>query len=169
MMLMKYDNIPDSAAIFSLLMYAFLGMAATIIYGTLLTANGNLKVLNITSAIAVVINISLNLVFIPKYQAFGAAIAAVFTQGFVGLSQFIFAARKFGFGLDTRLIFKLAVFIAGVVGLGLESLQLNAIWWVSLLSMMAASMVLAMALNLIELRSMIKLITNGDKVPEEAK
>ncbi len=130
MMLMDYDNISDSAAIYALLMFAFLGMAGTIIYGTLLTANGNLKILNITSAIAVIINISLNLIFIPKYQAYGAAIAAVFTQGFVGLSQFIFASRKFKFKFDLKLFFKLLVFGAGVVGLGLGSLQIENIWWV---------------------------------------
>lgn len=166
MMLMDYDNISESAAIYALLMFAFLGMAGTIIFGTLLTASGNLRILNITSAIAVVINITLNLILIPKYQTYGAAIAAVFTQGFVGLSQFIFASRKFNFGFDLKLIFKLLVFSAGVVGLGLGSLQLEHIWWVRFLGMVTASMILAMALNLIDLKSMIKLITNGEKAED---
>jgi len=166
MILMGYDYVNASAPIFCLLMYAFLGMAGTIIFGTLLTANGNLKILNITSAIAVVINITLNIILIPKYMAFGAAMSAVFTQGFVGLSQFVISARKFNFGIDLRLIFKILVFIGGVLGLGWGSLQINAIWWIRFLGMLSASIILAMALNLIDLKSMIKLIVNSDKVPE---
>jgi len=167
MLLMNYDEIRESAAIYSVLMFAFLGMAGTIIYGSLLTANGNLKILNITSGIAVVINITLNLILIPKYHAYGAAIAAVFTQGFVGLIQFIFAAKKFNFGLDPRLIFKLLVYFAGVLGLGLGSIQIDSSWWIRFLGMLAASIILAMALNLIDLKSMLRLIFNGDESSEK--
>lgn len=164
MELMNYEEVKDSAAIYSLLMFAFLGMAGTIIFGTLLTANGDLRALNITSAIAVVINITLNIIFIPKYMAYGAAISAVCTQGFVGLSQFFIASRKFNFGVDYRLIFKIMVFLSGVFGLGLGSLQIDAIWWIRFLGMISASMILAMALNLIELKSLLKLILSGDRV-----
>jgi len=164
MILMEYEEVVASASIYSLLMFAFLGMAGTIIYGTLLTANGNLKILNITSAIAVVINITLNIILIPKYMAFGAAITAVVTQSFVGFSQYVIAARKFKFGFDPKLIFKLAVFILGVLGLGLGSKQIEYLWWVRFLGMLTSSMILAMALNLIDLKSMIKLVFNGEEI-----
>ena len=166
MILMEYEEVVASASIYSLLMFAFLGMAGTIIYGTLLTANGNLRILNLTSAIALVINITLNIILIPKYMALGAAITAVVTQGFVGLSQYLIAARKFKFGVDPRLIFKLAVFILGVLGLGLGSKQIDYSWWVRFLGMLASSMILAMALNLIDLKSMIKLVFNGEEMRE---
>ena len=80
--MMNYEEVTASAQIYGILMYAFLGMAGTIIYGTLLTANGNLRALNITSAIAVVINIVLNLILIPKYQVLGAAIFGSCYPGF---------------------------------------------------------------------------------------
>ncbi len=163
MVLMDYQEITASAPIFAMLMYAFLGMAGTIIFGTLLTANGNLRELNITSAIAVAINITLNMILIPKYMAFGAAISAVITQSFVGLCQFIIAARKFKFGFDPRLIFRILVFLGGVIGLGFGSLQIDAIWWIRFIGMLGASVILAMALNLIELKSLIKLIINGER------
>jgi O-antigen/teichoic acid export membrane protein len=164
MELMGYPDFQESAPIYSMLMYAFLGMAATIIYGTLLTANGDLKILNITSAVAVLINVVLNFILIPRYQAYGAAISAVFAQLFVGLSQYFIASRRFRFGIDPRLIFKIIVFIGGVIGLGLGSLQVSATWWIRFLGMVTASMLLAMALNLIDLRAMIRLIVNGDEV-----
>ena len=92
---MNYEEVTASAQVYGVLMVAFLGMAGTIIFGTLLTANGNLKALNVTSALALVINIILNFILIPKYQILGAAYAAVITQGFVGFSQYFIAARKF--------------------------------------------------------------------------
>lgn len=165
MELMRYSEVEASAPIFCLLMYAFLGMAGTIIYGTLLTANGNLEELNIISAIAVVINIVLNIILIPKYLAYGAAISAIITQGFAGFSQYVIAARKFRFGLDPGLIFRVLVFIAGVFGLGYGSLQIDYTWWIRFTGMMAGSIILAMALNLIDLRSMIRLVLNGEKAP----
>ena len=167
MILMEYEEVLVSASIYSLLMFAFLGMAGTIIYGTLLTANGNLRILNILSGIAVAINVILNLILVPRYHALGAAISAVFTQGFAGLSQYIVASRKFRFGFDPKLLFKSSVYILGVLGLGLGSTQIDYIWWVRFLGVLTASIILAMALNIIDLKSMIKLILNGDSLKDK--
>jgi O-antigen/teichoic acid export membrane protein len=158
------QGIERSASAFSVLMFAFLGMASTIIYGTLLTANGNLGILNITSAAAVFINIVLNLLLIPKYMAVGAAIAAVSTQGFVGLTQYFIAAKKFGMKPNAQMIFKLAVFTAGVFALGLGSQEVNADWGLRFLGMITASIILAFALNLIDLKAMVKLVLNKSEL-----
>lgn len=155
-----YADMQLSAQTFSLLMFAFLGMAGTIIYGTLLTANGSLRELNITSAIAVGINLSLNLILIPRHGALGAAISAFFTQGFVGISQYIIAAITFRMHLDGRLIFKVLVFIAGTFGLGWGSLQLATDWIFQFLGLIGASVILALALNLINVKGMITLVLN---------
>ena len=164
MTLMQYNEILASSKIFSLLMIAFLGMAGTIIYGTLLTANGNLRELNVTSAIAVGINVIMNLILIPKYQALGAAYSALVTQGFVGLCQYAIAARKFKFRPNLNLTFKIMVFIAGVLGLGLGSLQINADWGIRFLGMIAASVILALSLNLINLKAMVRMVLNKSEI-----
>ncbi len=164
MILMEYKEIESSAVIFSVLMFAFLGMAGTIIYGTLLTANGSLRELNITSAIAVAINVTLNLILIPKYLALGAAISALLTQCFVGFSQYLIVSQKFKFRPNLNLTFKIAVFIAGVFGLGWGSVQINADWGFKFLGMIAASVILALALNLINLRAMIRLVLKKSEI-----
>ena len=46
--------------------------------------------------------------------------------------------------------------------MGFGSVQMEASWWIRLLGMMTASMILAMALNLIDLKAMIKLVINGE-------
>lgn len=158
-----YDhNIQESSAFFGILMFSFLGMAGTIIYGTLLTANGNLKVLNITSAIAVAINISLNLILIPRYQAFGAAVSCLVTQLFAGLSQFAITAVKFKFKVNYGLIVRLIIYIAGVILLAIGSHGLSLNWWISFIGMIAAAMIFAVLLNLINLRGMIRLIFSSE-------
>ncbi len=158
-----YDqNVQESSAFFGILMFSFLGMAGTIIYGTLLTANGNLKALNITSAIAVAINIVLNVILIPHYQAFGAAISCLATQVFAGFSQYVMTAVKIKFRLNNGLILRLVIYISGVILLGIGSPRLEIAWWMSFLGMITAAMILAMVLNLINIRGMARLIFSSE-------
>lgn len=164
MNLMAYNEIVASATIFSILMFAFLGMAGTIIYGTLLTANGNLRELNVTSAIAVAINIILNLILIPKYLAIGAAISSLVTQVFVGISQYFIVAQKFRLKPDMNLVFKIIVFTAGVFGLGLGSQQIQLDWGYRFFGMLTASVILALALNLINLKAMVRMVLNKSEI-----
>jgi O-antigen/teichoic acid export membrane protein len=57
------------------------------IWGTFLTAQGQLWRVNILFSAAIILNISLNLWLIRSYGAVGAAIAAVVTQSFVAVVQ----------------------------------------------------------------------------------
>ena len=60
----------QSGQVFGILMICFVFISTTYIFGTLLTANGNLKTLNKIAFGGVVLNIILNLILIPKYQAY---------------------------------------------------------------------------------------------------
>ena len=62
------QHLESSFKVFGILIFSFIGMCTTYIFGTLLTANGNLKALNIMASFGVVINITLNLLLIPKYM-----------------------------------------------------------------------------------------------------
>lgn len=152
------ENVAESASFFGIIMIAFLGMAGTIIYGTLLTANGNLRILNLTSAGALAINLILNLILIPKYQAFGAAISCLVTQGFVGFSQYVIAARKFKFGLDPKLIIRLVIYIVATILLGWATTVLDLNWKIEFIGMLAIAMVFASVLNLWDIRGMLSLV-----------
>jgi len=82
-----------SAKIFGILMIGFLFVSTSYIYGTLLTANNNLRQLNILAASTVLINVTLNLILIPRYQAFGAAISSLTSQGFYAILQVVLSIR----------------------------------------------------------------------------
>jgi O-antigen/teichoic acid export membrane protein len=166
--LLYEDHVAESASFFGILMMAFLGMAGTIIFGTLLTANGNLKELNITSAIAVGINLILNLILIPKYYAFGAAISCLVTQFFAGFSQFLISARIFRFTWDPKLFTRVMIYLVAVILMGIGSTWVELSWWIALLGFLGLSMVLAVFLDLISLRAMLLMVRgNGSQRGQE--
>lgn len=74
------DNINKAAVSFGYLILAFIPISVTYIFGTLLTANGSLKQLNIMALGGLILNVILNILFIPKFKAEGAAIATLITQ-----------------------------------------------------------------------------------------
>ncbi len=79
--------------VFGWVILCFIPLCFMYIFGTLLTANASLKILNILAIIALITNFGLNLVLIPKYQALGAAYAAVITQTFIGITNCYFAYK----------------------------------------------------------------------------
>jgi len=96
-LLYKGNNINESSHVFRILMCCFVPISSTYIFGTLLTANGNLKQLNIMASMGMAINIILNVILIPKYQAAGAAISSISTQLLMALTQIIMTQRIFRF------------------------------------------------------------------------
>lgn len=103
-----------SAQVFSLIICSFLPYTFMYLFGTLLTAHGNLKQLIVLSFIALIINIGLNYFLIPTYKAYGAAISALVTNAFVAISNTFAAYQirgiKFDFNYAIKVIF-LSVFV----------------------------------------------------------
>ena len=97
-------------------MIGFIGISINFIFGTLLTANGNLKQLSYISLIAIVINLVLNFTLIPEFGAQGAAITMCITQCFVAISQFVLAKIKIAFPIYFRHVLPYIVFICALVG-----------------------------------------------------
>jgi O-antigen/teichoic acid export membrane protein len=108
--LMYHEAEMRSPEIFSVLMGGFVFISISYIYGTLLTANRNLKQLNLLAGITVVLNIGLNLLLIPVYKAYGAAIASISSQAFYAISQILIAHKIVGISLNLRFYGKLLFF-----------------------------------------------------------
>lgn len=90
------NDVSATVPSFQFLMWSFVGMCITLIYGTLLTANGNLRYLNQISLVGVLVNIILNAFLIPSYGAAGAAFATLVTQSMIALLQLVYCHAKFG-------------------------------------------------------------------------
>lgn len=84
---------PDAQLIstitFGALILSFVPVSLTYIYGTLLTANGSLKALNIMAFGGLIFNFVLNVILIQSQYAFGAAIATLCTQVLTAIVQII--------------------------------------------------------------------------------
>lgn len=111
-----YSNaIAESIPSFQWLMWSFIGMCISLIYGTLLTANGDLRTLNIISILGILINIGLNLYLIPKYGASGAAFATLCTQGLTAVAQLYVAHKNFHIAFPWLQFLRYAGFIAYLI------------------------------------------------------
>ncbi len=131
-------HVEESAKIFGLLMMSFVAIAIIYIFGTLLTANDNLKQLNIIAAIGIGLNILLNLIFINALDAYGAAISSMTTQFLTAIIQLIMAQRIFKFKMNYRLINSLLMFAAGVIAINYGSKMLPLNWMISFSIMVIA-------------------------------
>ncbi len=83
----------EANRVFGWIILSFIPMAMMYIYGTLLTANANLKTLILLAGIGLLMNMLLNFILIPPYKALGAAIATLTTQAFIGLSNWLTAKK----------------------------------------------------------------------------
>jgi O-antigen/teichoic acid export membrane protein len=97
-------------------MGGFVFISLSYIYGTLLTANHNLKQLNLLAGATVVLNISLNLLLIPAFKAYGAAIASIASQAFYAIGQVILAHRLIRLDLGVSVFGRLLLY--GLIILG---------------------------------------------------
>jgi len=100
---------------FQLLMWSFIGMCSTVIFGTLLTAKGELFFLNVSSAVGILVNFALNYFLIPKYGANGAAVATLFTQSIVSIVQFIYCMRTLHLPFSPRIAGQFILFSTALV------------------------------------------------------
>ncbi len=149
-----------SSKVFVLTILSFIPMSAMYIYGTFLTAAGEMKILNITSALGVVLNFTGNMLLIPYYGVEAAALMSVITQCFVCAFQIAYARIKFKLHLSNILISKyvasLLLFLACSYFLQLTSLS----WILQIMVSCCAAMIAAIALKAIPLPSVFKLFSN---------
>ena len=150
----------QSVQLFSVLMFCFVCISTTYIFGTLLTANGNLKTLNILAGAAVFINIGLNLIFIPRWQALGSAMASLITQLIVSIAQIIISKKKFGFTFNLIGYTQYIGFVVGVLTIAYFA-NLYVLNWVSaILVFTITSIIFALSIQMIPLKQMIYIVKN---------
>ncbi|HPE77757.1 MAG TPA: polysaccharide biosynthesis C-terminal domain-containing protein [Draconibacterium sp.] len=159
MEVLYHSNTEHSSELLGILMTGFIGIATTYVFGTLLTANGSLKQLNIMAFVGMVINVSLNLILIPRYQAFGSAYASLFTQIITAGAQVILAVLIFKLKPNYLFLLKLAAFASVTVILAEVSLRIEN-WFYGYLFLIAASVFFAFILRLFNILDLYKFIRN---------
>jgi O-antigen/teichoic acid export membrane protein len=168
MKLLYWEDFERSAEVFKLLMGGFAAVSTTYIFGTLLTANGNLKQLNIISFIGLLINFSMNMILIPRLMAVGSAYASLVTQFFIAIMQVIIVQKIFKFKINYRYLLTLLFFVIGVILLNFisKAVDLRQLgigtsgnsWLLNFFLMIVLSIGFAAALKLVNLKSMLLIL-----------
>jgi O-antigen/teichoic acid export membrane protein len=170
-MILLYDkeHLGAVTTVFPILMSCFIAISTTYVFGSLLTANGNLRELNIVAFCGMLINVTLNLFFIEvlKMDAIGTAISSLVTQGLTALAQVLIVRRIFKFKVNYRLLTTLVVYTAGVVALAnvahtyfLRPATATG-WVIGFVIMAATSLAWAFAIRLISIKGMFRILKYG--------
>ena len=149
MNLMYKEHVASSSNLFGLLMIGFAGISTTYIFGTLLTANGNLRQLNLMALTGVAVNVVLNYILIPRYFALGSAIASMVTQIYTAVFQVILSQRLLNLKVNYRLISRLSVFTLILISAGVLVKQSYIHWYYELAIVALISASAAFGLKLI--------------------
>lgn len=158
MQLLYHEHAELSSMPFGLMMFTFGAVSTSYIYGTLLTANNNTRYLNIIASISVVLNITLNLALIPRYDVIGAAVAGLVTQSISAILQVIVAYRLFRLKVDLKYLLSIFISLGFSFTLTWLSHFLPSGWIAQFLLCSLICMVLAFVLKLINLKSLFMII-----------
>ncbi|TNE79496.1 MAG: hypothetical protein EP332_10520 [Bacteroidetes bacterium] len=158
--LMYKHNQEAGGPLFGFLMLNFIPMAFGYIFGTLLTAKGEMKLLNLISVGGLALNLALNFWLIPKHGAMGATAATILTQSLVTISTIYFTCRFFKLGIYDFLSIRVISFVVSSIGVFYLVAKLEWSLWPSLVlaGLGAAAMsLLFRVFNWRELLDMIRL------------
>ncbi len=152
-------RIAQSACIFKLLMWSFVGVASNYIFGTLLTANNSLRTLNTIALLGLLLNFSLNWILIPKYHAVGSAVATLSTQILTALLQIIFAFVILHLKSRFRLWFRLSLLFAGTFLLAFVLQYLNiGSWEIRLLLLTGLGFLLGITVKALDIKQFVGIL-----------
>jgi O-antigen/teichoic acid export membrane protein len=108
-------DIPYRAEVCGVLIWNFLAVCTTYIFSTLLTAGEQMKAMNRFFVAGLVLDLVLNFLLIPHYQAMGAAIASLSTQTFVSLGMIWLCIKIFAMRPSLNGVLRWGVFTGGLV------------------------------------------------------
>jgi O-antigen/teichoic acid export membrane protein len=153
------DRFSDSAPVFGTLMGCFTAVSITYIFGTLLTANGNMKALNTMAIGGILLNTGLNFILIPHYEALGAAFASLATQFFTALLQIAFVQYIFRFRVSLSFLFLFACFFGLVCFAGFFLKNSGLAWETGLLVFSMIALLIAWLTGMLQIKPIIQAIT----------
>ena len=161
MNLLYVNGTEFSTPIFSVIILGFISISTTYIFGTLLTANGNLKQLNIMALIGITSNLSLNFILIPSLKAEGAAYSSLITQSITALAQVLIAWRIFK--LKFNYFFILKIFVLGITSFFFANYFQSQLenQWIAIASTIGVSLLFSFLVKLLNLKDLFFILKDN--------
>lgn len=151
-------EVESIAQVFVILIYGIVPISFTYIFGTLLTANGSLRQLNIFASVAILINVVLNMLLIPRWQAVGSAVSSLAAQSFMAIAQMVLALNIFSLRPSWGYLIRLGAYVAVAVGCNRLLWMAGLVWWQWLAVAIGVCVAAGILLRLIDVRNMLKLL-----------
>lgn len=159
MELLYNKHIEESAEVYRWLSFCFVPISMTYIFGTLLTANGSLKYLNIIAGLGMLMNIGLNFILIPLFQQNGAAITSLITQTVTAALQAWLALKIFKVKFDWKYCLKIVFYVFAVaVAAVAVRYALSASWIVKTAVSLVLFVVMAFAVRILSFKDVKSLV-----------
>ena len=158
MNLLYHEHVDEASVVYSILMFSFIATCTIYIFGTLLTANGNLRRLNMIAGGSVILNFLLNVMLIPPYGAAGAAIASVITQLVSAIAQVILSKYLFGLTVNFRFLAMLGSYTIIILLVTYLLTLLMIGWLTAIIIIILISLILAMVTGIWKIREFYTII-----------
>lgn len=150
-----------SAPIFAVIILGFISISTTYIFGTLLTANGSLKHLNIMAGIGITANLIINLSLIPSFMALGAAYSSLITQSITAIAQVIIAWKISNLKLNYFFISKVIVLILVTYFSAIFFRDLIENFWYAIISSISISILTSLIIKLLNIKDLFLIIKDS--------
>ncbi|MDL2315313.1 oligosaccharide flippase family protein [Bacteroidales bacterium OttesenSCG-928-C19] len=152
------ELVADSSNVFRILILGFMPISFTYIFGTLLTAGGTLKQLNIIAGMGALLNIAFDLIFIPEFKAMGAAWTSLTAQSLTSILQIIYAVYYFKIKVNKSFLLKLVLFAASIILVNIVLKETGVSLFPVFAIVAIISVLLPFVLRIINLKSIIHFI-----------
>ncbi|MFA6151822.1 MAG: oligosaccharide flippase family protein [Chitinophagaceae bacterium] len=152
------DSGEKDGLILGLLMASFPAYCLMYIYSTLLTANGNIKLLNKISACIVVLNLLLHWIFITQFQALGASFSVLITEWVVAGTVIIYAHKVFVLPHTIRWLLAHLGFVVSIALVAFLVLQTKLSWEIEIGMFLAIALIQLFLFRFWSVRSIKELL-----------
>lgn len=163
-----YDYGTDySASILNLLILGFIFISFGQLFGALLIANGTVLPLNKIYIGGIIINITSNILLIPHWKAYGAALSTLFTEVFVAISLGLMIYKTFRGLWQWRWVLKILgySFLTGfAIFTSYQYLELDWKWHYFMTLAMCAG--LSFVLRMIPSKEILKVLQINQRIKE---
>ncbi len=163
MQLLYTNNVQNAANIFRILIIAFVFICNGYIFGTLLTANGNIRLLNRIAFLGVIFNVLLNIIVIPRYGALGSAYISAITFFIVTCTQLIYSFQKFNIHIQISYVWRASLSIIVILLVCYFSMLLNFNWLWNYALGLSISIIILIISRLLPIKQ-LTLLMKQDKI-----
>lgn len=140
--------------VLGVLIWAFVPVSVTYIFSTLLTARERMMRMNRFFIVGIVLDLGLNLLLIPQWQAVGSAVAALVTQLFIASAMIWLCVREFAFRPSRLGLIQTIGFLAFILVFDWFLFgKIDMVWQVQFVSALGGGLIGLFAFRMVRLES----------------